>query len=365
VRRSTLRGNIAILGMLFAGFAWSARAQDGALQFAELGDLKLQSGEVIHDFRLGYRTLGALNAEKSNAVLWPSWLGGASKDLLDQIGPGKTVDSSKYFVILVDAIGNGVSTSPSNSRSQRLGKFPKFTIGDMVESEHRLVTEVFHLTHLRAVMGISMGGMQTFTWTDLYPELMDEAIPIVGSPQSTSYDKLLWTAEISALQSDPAWNSGHPKRRITKGALLENEIDSMNLATPAYRVAHTTPGAFGDFLSQVEKESQTDGGDAWNQIRQREAIIGLDLPGKKGVTLEQWAKSRKCKMLVLVSLEDHMVNPIPATEVAAAGGFPLVRMSSACGHLAPSCISIGPIVAGFLEDPASGRSQTLQEQPKP
>lgn len=355
----------ALLALL--GLSGSAQAPgqgaEGAQQFAELGELKLKSGEAIHDLRLGYRTLGALNAGKSNAILWPTWLGGTTQDLLQYIGPGKLVDSGKYFVILVDAIGDGVSTSPSNSKSQPLGKFPQFSIEDMVESERRLVTEVFHLQHIRALMGISMGGMQTYAWTAMYPDFMDLAIPVVGSPQSTSYDKLLWTAEIDALESDPAWNRGNPTKPLTRGAALEEEIDSMNLTTPAYRVARTGPRAYDDYLAKMKKEAQADGGSAWNQIRQRQAIMALDLPGKKGVTLEQLAKKTSCKMLIVVSPEDHMVNPVPSTQFANAGGFPLIQIHSACGHLSPSCVSIGPTVAAFLENPASAKSQTLQDEP--
>src|ERR1700745_3714917 len=165
---------------------------EGAQQFAELGDFRLEDGSVIRDFRLGYRTLGRLNAEKSNAILWPSWLGGKSQDLLQFAGPANFVDTTRYFLILVDAIGDGVSSSPSNSKSQPLAKFPEFTIRDMVESEHRLARDVLRLPHLRAVMGLSMGGMQTFEWGVAYPDFMDLLIPVVGSPQSTSFDKLLW-----------------------------------------------------------------------------------------------------------------------------------------------------------------------------
>src|ERR1700760_2272754 len=73
---------------------------EGTQQFASLGDFKSQSGIVLRDFRLGYRTLGKLDANKANAILWPTWLGGTTKDLLNFIGPGKVVDSGKYFVIL-------------------------------------------------------------------------------------------------------------------------------------------------------------------------------------------------------------------------------------------------------------------------
>jgi homoserine O-acetyltransferase len=93
--------------------------------------------------------------------------------------------------------------------------FPSFGIRDMVEAEHRLITEVLHLSHLHAVMGISMGGRHTFEWIVSYPEFMDLAIPMFGSPQSTSFDRLLWTAQIDAIQLDPAWNHGNPTGRLT------------------------------------------------------------------------------------------------------------------------------------------------------
>ena len=163
--KTRLRLAVYISLLLFVYPAAGANAQGtaagGLQQFAELGDLKLQDGGVIRDFRLGYRTLGKLNAKKSNAILWPTWLGGKSADLLQFLGPGKVVDTANYFVVLVDAIGDGLSTSPSNSKKQPLMSFPSFSVRDMVEAEHRLTVEVLHLAHLHAVMGISMGGMQT------------------------------------------------------------------------------------------------------------------------------------------------------------------------------------------------------------
>jgi homoserine O-acetyltransferase/O-succinyltransferase len=334
--------------------------ETGAAQFARLGDFKLQSGGVIRDFKIGYRTLGTLNAAKSNAILWSTWLGGQSHDLLEFVGPNNVVDTTKYFIILVDAIGDGITSSPSNKSAQPLMEFPSFTIRDMVESQYRLVTEVLHLTHLRAVMGISMGGLQTFEWAVAHPDFMDLAIPMHGSPQLTSYDKLLWNEEIAALESDPAWNNGDPKGTFTRGAALEAEIQSLELTSPEYRVAHTKPGEFDAFFGGLEKSTLT-AADAANHIRQRQAILAFDVAAEFGGTLEDAAKRVRAKMLVVVSPEDHMANPTTAIEFANAIGATILTLDSPCGHLSLGCISAGPVVAQFLADPASVKTQTLHD----
>ena len=357
---------VGIVSLLLATAAALGQSQRGAApqQFADLGDFKLQSGAVIHDFRLGYRTAGKLNSAKSNAILWATYLGGRSEELLDYVGPGNIADTKKYFVILVDSIGNGVSTSPSSSKTQPRMQFPKFTIRDMVESEHRLVTEVLHIPHLRAVMGFSMGGMQTFEWVTAYPDFMDVGVPMNGSPQSTSYDKLLWTAEIDALELDPNWKDGNGTGPMTRGFALYNEIASMNLTSPALRVQQTPPKDFEKFLTETRKSSTGDARAACDGIRQREAIEMLDIPGEYGVTLEQSARRTRAKLLVVISPQDHIVNPAPALAFANAIGAPVLTMDSPCGHLSLDCVSIGPTVAQFLADPASVHSTTLHNAAK-
>ena len=143
------------------------------------GDLKLESGEVIKDFSISYVTHGTLNANKSNAILMVTAISGNHHRIDFMIGPGKALDPDKYFIIATDAIANGLTTSPSNSTAQPRMLFPKFTIRDMVESQYRLLKEKFGIEHLVAVVGPSMGGMQTLQWGVSHPDMMDGLVAMV------------------------------------------------------------------------------------------------------------------------------------------------------------------------------------------
>src|SRR5262249_45195871 len=154
-----------------------------------------------------------LDAARSNAILLTTWFTGTTANLADLIGPGRLADSSRFFVIAVDALADGVSSSPSNSKAQPRMRFPRVTIADMVRSQHALVRRVLRIEKLHAVMGISMGGMQVFEWAVSYPKMLERAVAIVGSPRLAAYDLLLWQAELDAIFADPEWKGGDCARQ--------------------------------------------------------------------------------------------------------------------------------------------------------
>lgn len=323
---------------LFPLIAWLvvvcavAGAQDGNQQFANLGDLKLQSGEVLRDCRIGYRTFGKLDATRSNTILFPTWAGGTTEQLSASIGPGKLADSSKYFVIAVDALSNGVSSSPSNSVIQPRMSFPKITIRDMVESQHRLLTEKLGIHHVMAVMGISMGGMQTFQWMVAYPDFMDKAIPIVGSPRLAAYDLVLWQAQIDSIMNDKAWNNGDYKESPAR--VSNAEFGALVLTTPQRYNAETTREKALQSLSAAKSDWAYD---ANNHIRQDQAMMALDVSEALGGSMEKAAASVRAKVLVVVALQDHTVTPAPAMEFGKWIRAELLTLNNECGHQLTSC----------------------------
>ena len=320
-------------GLLFA--VVPVIAEDGAQQFADLGHCTLDSGQTINHCRVGYRTFGALNAAGDNAVLMPTWLNGRTEDLLSLVGsaPSKTrlIDTTKFYVVLLDSLGDGVSSSPSNSDDQKGTDFPAITERDMVRAEYRAVTEVLHLKHAHAVVGVSMGGEQTFEWAVTYPEFFDLAVPIIGTPQLTSYDLLSHTITEDAMLADPDYKDG--KYGEKQPALkLANELLKMQLSTPQYRVTHTNRKDFPALLEEARKPERQDANDRMWQLK---AVLAQDV--MRGKSIEDVAKATRAKWLVIVSAHDHSVYPEPALTWAKAAGAETYISDTPCGHLIMEC----------------------------
>jgi len=338
------RSICVICGLLL--FALNVFAQDQ--QFANLGDFKLQNGGVIRNCRIGYRTFGTLNSDKSNVIIFPTWAGGTTEQLKSNFGPGRLIDSTTYYVVAIDALSNGVSSSPSNSRLQPRMRFPEFSLRDTVATQHELLTRVLNIHHVKAVVGISMGGMQVFQWLVSYPDFMEKAIPIVGSPRLAPYDLMLWQAQISALMRDRDWKGGNYS--VNPARVLDFAFGELLLTTPAdYNRRKTREQVFAD-LEKARNDAHRF--DANDKIRQVQAMMKLDVSRNFGGSMEHAAKMVKAKVLVVVAKYDHVVTPGPATEFATLLGAKLLTLDSDCGHLSTTCESrlISEMVEDFLNE---------------
>jgi homoserine O-acetyltransferase len=312
-----------------------------------IGDLALESGETIKDCQVEYRLVGKANADRSNVVVWSTWFGGTTKDLVELVGPGRLVDSTRYQVVLVGALANGVSSSPSNSRQQPRMHFPVVGIRDMVESQHRLLTQVLGLAHVHAVMGISMGGMQTFQWGVSYPTFMDRLIPLVGSPRLAPYDLLLWQANLDAIQQSPEFDHGN--YRTQPVLTVVQQLADLHLTTP------------DSYNQQITREQVLAGHDkltaqrfdANDRVRQLGAMLGHDVTKAFAGSLDAAVKATKAKMLVVVNEHDAMVTPGPALDFAKRSNAQTLILKGECGHRSTSCEekTISARIAQFLERP--------------
>jgi homoserine O-acetyltransferase len=316
----------------FAGAAFCmAQAQnDPRQQFAAIGDFKLESGKVIQDCTIGYRTYGKLNAAKTNAIIFPTWFGGTTK-VLEFVTPWHAIDTTRFYLITVDALGNGVSSSPSNSTKQRGSAFPYFTIRDMVESQHQLLTQKLGISQLAAVIGVSMGGMQTFQWAASYPGIARHFIPIIGSPRPSGYDLMLYNLDRKIIEGDSAFNHGN----YTVNPVLAPAAMLMQIAgtTPDYWVKNMSNENFPVWLKRVETAKSPDWNNTYYQVL---ANIGQDITKTYSGSMQEVANHIKAKMLIIVSKQDHLVNPTPAMEFSKLLPSKLIILDSNKGHLAVS-----------------------------
>ncbi|MDF2181939.1 alpha/beta fold hydrolase [Neptuniibacter sp. CAU 1671] len=183
----------------------------GPFELIDIGDLNLEEGGKIPNCKLAVSIFGQLNAAKDNAILIPTWYSGTSK-IMEQvyIGEGRALDPTKYFIIIVNQIGNGLSTSPSNAGEGLQGPaFPFVRISDDVRAQYRLLTEHFGIESLALVVGGSMGAQQTYEWAVRYPEFVKRAAPIAGTAKNSEHDFMFAETLAEALLSDPNYKEGH------------------------------------------------------------------------------------------------------------------------------------------------------------
>ena len=220
--------NIVLLlsAQMFAVLSAAADAQDAKTEKAPpsekhefvIANFKTESGVTLPQARIVYGTYGHLNAARDNAVLLPSHYMADSHGYEWLIGADKALDPEKYFLVATELFGNGHSSSPSNTPEPLHGpRFPVTTIRDNVEAVHRLLTEELKISHLRAIIGFSMGAQQAFQWAVSYPEFADRIVATAGTAKTYPHGFVRLEGQIAALTADSAFQNGDYTSQPKKG----------------------------------------------------------------------------------------------------------------------------------------------------
>jgi homoserine O-acetyltransferase len=310
-------------------------------QVLPLGDMPLESGETIEDAHLCYVTHGALNAARDNAILVLAAIGATHHRLDFLIGERRALDPSRFFVVCVDALGNGLSISPSNSRHQPGDRFPRFTIRDMVASQARLLGTL-GIGQLAAVCGASMGGMQALQWAVSHPARVGKLVAMTPMARTSS-----WSRVITALSRQALADAATSPRGWTLWAGLMKILASRTPEAVARSFA--AGGNVETFLQALGDDAVINGPDPLDWIYQTHAYDAHDVaatPGEGG-TIEQ-ALARAAMPALVMAPPLDLFNPADGARRIASllpqGRF--VEIPSIEGHQSAS--TADPADAAFL-----------------
>ncbi|HVN42531.1 MAG TPA: alpha/beta fold hydrolase [Steroidobacteraceae bacterium] len=233
-----LRYPLAVMLALIAAPLVLAQAPPGATAWPTrdgvfyINGFRFGSGETLPQLRLHYLTLGTPHQDRKgrvdNAVLLLHGTGGDAHSLLNPIfsnelfGPGQPLDIARYYIILPDDIGHGLSSKPSDGLHAR---FPQYDYDDMVRSQHETLVKGLGIEHLRLILGTSMGCMQTFVWGETYPGFADALMPLACLPTTIAgRNRMMRYMAIQAIKQDPAWKDGEYASQPVQGLRTANEM---------------------------------------------------------------------------------------------------------------------------------------------
>jgi homoserine O-acetyltransferase/O-succinyltransferase len=175
----------------------------------ELGPLTLQRGLTLPKAHLAYKTYGRLAPDKGNLILYPTSYGAHHTDIDWLIGPNRVLDPERYFIVIPNQLGNGLSTSPSNlTEPFGLGRNPVFTHWDNIHAQERLLREVFGVMQPALIYGWSMGGQQALHWAALFPDRVARICAVCTSARTSPHNKVFLEGIRATLTSDAAWIDG-------------------------------------------------------------------------------------------------------------------------------------------------------------
>ena len=325
-----------------------------------IANFRTESGTVLPQAKVVYGTYGTLNAAKDNAVLLPSHYMANFHGYEWLIGADKALDPSKLFLVATELFGNGNSSSPSNTPEPFHGpRFPVTAIRDNVLAVHRLLTEDLKITHLRAVIGFSMGAQQAFQWAVSYPSFADRIVATSGTAKTYGHGIVRLESEIAAITNDPVFSAGdykdEPKKGIEEFALIwEAWLFSQEWWRRELWREGAKPGTTLESFVNDLKINFIPGADANNLILQMHTWEKHDVgttPGFGG-DLAKALGSIKAPLLYMPSETDLY---FPVADAKYEAGFmntvTLLPIPSLWGH--PAGAAADPADAKFLNETIS------------
>jgi homoserine O-acetyltransferase len=342
---------------LYAQNTANDRAEKPARHEFVISNFKTESGVTLPQARVVYGTYGHLNAARDNVVLLPSHYMADFHGYEWLIGPDKALDASKLFLVATELFGNGHSSSPSNTPEPFHGpRFPVMSIRDNVEAVHRLLTEELQVTHLRAIVGFSMGAQQAFQWAVSYPAFADRIVATSGTAKNYPHGVVRLEGQIAALTADAAFQNGDYKTPPTKGLEAFATVWTAWLFSQEWwrRELWREGEKPGTTFEQVLHEFRTNfipGADANDLILQMRTWERHDVgttPGFNG-DVERALRSIKVPLLYMPS-ETDLYFPLGDARYEAAfiPGASLVPIPSLWGHTAGAASN--PADAKFLNE---------------
>jgi homoserine O-acetyltransferase/O-succinyltransferase len=216
--------------------AWPTREGDVVLK-----DFRFRSGEMLHELRMHYTTLGSphhdARGQIDNAVMVLHGTGGDGKQFLrpqfaDELyGPGQPLDIRRTFIILPDNVGHGKSSKPSDGLKMH---FPKYDYDDMVEAQRGMLLAM-GVNHLRLIMGTSMGCMHSFVWAEAYPDFAQALMPLACEPIEIAGLNRMWRQlAINGITADPEWKGGNYAREPLTGLRAAENLLFVAGGAPLY-----------------------------------------------------------------------------------------------------------------------------------
>jgi len=338
--------NLLLTFLLIISFFTNSQPQsflnDEEQRYVLIGNFVTQNNDTIENCKIGYRIFGKVNDDSSNVILYCTWFGGTSEAIGRLIRKYHFIDTTKFLIIAVDALGNGVSSSPSNYSKQ----FPSLTIKDMVNSQHTLLTRHLKLRKIFAVIGGSMGSMQAIQWAVSYPKFMKKVIAYVPSPKLSSYDLLWINTQIKLIESMQKYKSN--ERDIKT---LSDMMTALIARTPDYVNENVPAEKFSEYLESFNKEPDKIF-TLENYLSQIKAISQFDFSSDFDFNFEKAAEQITSKLFLIISKRDMMVNPSSAIKLAELKGCRKLILENNCGHLAVTCEieKVRKEISDFLND---------------